>query len=138
MPLEDLLDLFLENQGKMAVAVNEYGGAVGTITLNNVLEELVGSIQDEFDSRQEPLTEFGKDDFDVDGTLPLHDLTEQSGMKFEPSSASTIGGYVTELLRHLPARGESIRIGDFTATVAETDGRRILVLNFKKHDSPAD
>ena len=99
---------------------------------------MLGHIQDEFDSRREILTEFGKDDFDVDGTLPLHDLTELTGMKFEASGASTIGGYVTQLLRHLPARGESVRIGDFTATVAETDGRRILVLNFKKHDTLVD
>ena len=48
---------------------------------------------------------------------------------------STIGGYITQLLGHLPARGESIRIGDYTATVAETDGRRILKVHFKKPES---
>ena len=136
MPLEKLLDYFLAKHAHLAVAVDEYGGAVGIVTLDNVLEELVGSIHDEFDTREEEITKIRDGEFDTDGTLALHDLTEETGLKFEETEVSTIGGYIIQLLGHLPARGESVRIGDYTATVADTDGRRILKVHFKKPLTP--
>lgn len=132
MPLEKLLNYFLAKNAHFAVAVDEYGGAVGIVSLENVLEELVGSIHDEFDTKAETITMIGESEFDVEGTLALHDLAEETGIKFGECEVSTIGGYVTHLLGHLPARGESVRIGEYLATVAETDGRRVLVVNFKK------
>jgi CBS domain containing-hemolysin-like protein len=135
MPLEKLLNYFLAKHAHLAIAVDEYGGAVGIVTLDNVLEELVGSIHDEFDTKEEEITKISDGEFDAEGTLALHDLAEETGLKFEETEVSTIGGYITQLLGHLPARGESIRIGDYTATVAETDGRRILKVHFKKPES---
>lgn len=132
MPLEKLLNYFLGKHAHLAIAVDEYGGAVGIVTLDNVLEELVGSIHDEFDTREEEITNVREGEFNADGTLALHDLAEEIGLKFEETEVSTIGGYVTQILGHLPARGESVRLGDYLVTVTETDGRRILQLNFKK------
>ena len=132
MPLEKLLNYFLGKHAHLAVAVDEYGGAVGIVTLDNVLEELVGSIHDEFDIQEEEITNIGEGEFDVEGTLALHDLAEETDLEFDETEVSTIGGYVTQLLGHLPHRGETIRIGEYLVTVKETDGRRILMLNFKK------
>ena len=132
MPLEKLLNYFLGKHAHLAIAVDEYGGAVGVVTLDNVLEELVGSIHDEFDTHEEEITNIGEGEFNADGTLALHDLAEETGLRFEDTEVSTIGGYVTQYLGHLPTRGESVRIGDYLVTVTETDGRRILQLNFKK------
>ena len=132
MPLEKLLNYFLAKHAHLAIAVDEYGGAVGIVTLDNVLEELVGSIHDEFDTKEEEITMIREGEFDADGTLALHDLAEETGLKFEETDVSTIGGYITQLLGHLPVRGEKVSIGDYTATVAETDGRRILKVHFKK------
>ena len=132
MPLEKLLNYFLGKHAHLAVAVDEYGGAVGIVTLDNVLEELVGSIHDEFDIKEEEITNISEGEFDVEGTLALHDLAEETDLEFDETEVSTIGGYVTQLLGHLPHRGETIRIGDYLVTVKETDGRRILLLNFKK------
>ena len=132
MPLEKLLTYFLGKHAHLAVAVDEYGGAVGIVTLDNVLEELVGSIHDEFDIKEEEITNISEGEFDVEGTLALHDLAEETDLEFDETEVSTIGGYVTQLLGHLPHRGETIRIGDYLVTVKETDGRRILLLNFKK------
>jgi len=136
MPLEKLLNYFLAKHAHLAIAVDEYGGAVGIVTLDNVLEELVGSIHDEFDTHEEEITKIRDGEFDADGTLALHDLTEETGLKFEETEVSTIGGYITQQLGHLPVRGESVRIGDYTVTVAETDGRRILKVHFKKPVAP--
>jgi CBS domain containing-hemolysin-like protein len=132
MPLEKLLNYFRAKHTHLAIAVDEYGGAVGIVTLDNVLEELVGSIHDEFDTLEEEITKLGEGEFDAEGTLALHDLAEETGLKFEETEVSTIGGYVTQILGHLPARGENIRIGDYTATVVESDGRRVLKVHFKK------
>jgi CBS domain containing-hemolysin-like protein len=132
MPLEKLLNYFLAKHAHLAVAVDEYGGAVGIVTLDNVLEELVGSIHDEFDIREEEITKIRDGEFDAEGTLALHDLVEETGLKLEETEVSTIGGYVTQLLGHLPHKGESVLIGDYLVTVTETDGRRILLVNFKR------
>lgn len=134
MPLEKLLNYFLAKHAHLAVAVDEYGGAVGVVTLDNVLEELVGSIQDEFDTHEEEITKIGDGEFNAEGTLALHDLAEEMGLKFEETEVSTIGGYITHLLGHLPVRGESIVIGNYLATVAKTDGRRVLLVNFKRQE----
>jgi hypothetical protein len=132
MPLEKLLNYFLAKHAHLAIAVDEYGGAVGIVTLDNVLEELVGSIHDEFDTHEEEITNIRDGEFNAEGTLALHDLAEETGLKFEETEVSTIGGYVTQHLGHLPTRGESMLIGDYVVTVTKTDGRRILQLNFKK------
>jgi len=136
MPLEKLLNYFLGKHAHLAIAVDEYGGAVGIVTLDNVLEELVGSIHDEFDTHEEEITKIGDGEFNTEGTFALHDLAEETGLKFEETEVSTIGGYVTQLLGHLPVRGESITIGDYIVTVKETDGRRVLLVNFKKQVDP--
>ncbi len=136
MPLEKLLNYFLGKHAHLAIAVDEYGGAVGIVTLDNVLEELVGSIHDEFDTQEDEITKIRDGEFNTEGTLALHDLAEETGLKFEETEVSTIGGYITQLLGHLPVRGESIRLGDYVATVAETDGRRVLLVNFKKTIPP--
>jgi len=132
MPLEKLLNYFLGKHAHLAIAVDEYGGAVGIVTLDNVLEELVGSIHDEFDTHEEEITNIRDGEFNAEGTLALHDLAEETGLKFEETEVSTIGGYVTQLRGHLPVKGESVPIGDDIVTVKETDGRRILELNFKR------
>lgn len=132
MPLEKLLNYFLAKHAHLAVAVDEYGGAVGIVTLDNVLEELVGSIHDEFDTKEEEITKVREGEFDAEGTLALHDLAEETGLKFEETEVSTIGGYVTQLLGHLPQRGEKVVVGDYTVTVTGTDGRRVLKVNFKR------
>jgi CBS domain containing-hemolysin-like protein len=136
MPLEKLLNYFLSKHAHLAIAVDEYGGAVGVVTLDNVLEELVGSIHDEFDTHEEEIIKIGEGEFNAEGTLALHDLAEETGLKFEETEVSTIGGYITQLLGHLPVRGERVTISDYIATVAETDGRRILLVNFKKQVEP--
>jgi CBS domain containing-hemolysin-like protein len=133
MPLEKLLNQFLSKRAHFAVVVDEYGGAVGIVTLDNVLGELVGEIHDEFD--QEQVKEFvriSEDEFVVQGQLNLYELQELVGLHLENAEVSTIGGYVIQLLGHLPKQGEQVRIEDYLVTISQTDGRRILQLNFRK------
>jgi len=139
MSLEKLLNLFLGKHAHVAVVVDEFGGTVGMVTLENVLEELVGDIQDEFDSEKEEFRKINENEFTVDGALGLYELRDAAGLDLESADVSTIGGYVTHLLGHLPKQGEQVKIDDYCVTVSQTDGRRIGQLHFKKvSESPAE
>jgi len=130
MPLEKLLTFFLNRHAHLALVVDEYGGTVGIVTLDNVLEELVGDIQDEFDAENQEYRRVSDNEFHVDGTLGLYELKELAGLELESTEVSTIGGYVTHLLGHLPRQGEQTEIEDYEVTITQTDGRRVQQLRF--------
>jgi CBS domain containing-hemolysin-like protein len=132
MPLEKLLKLFLTKHAHLALVVDEFGGTVGMVTLENVLEEVVGDIQDEFDFEKEEFRKISVNEFSVDGTLGLYELNDLAKLELESADVSTIGGYVTHLLGHLPKQGEQVKIDNYLVTVSQTDGRRINQLHFKK------
>jgi CBS domain containing-hemolysin-like protein len=132
MPLEKLLNLFLVRHAHLAIVVDEYGGTVGMVTMENVLEELVGDIQDEFDAEKAEFRKINDREFVVDGGLGLYELRDLAGIDVENSDVSTVGGYVTHLLGHLPKQGEQVPIEDYIVTVSQTDGRRVGQLHFKK------
>ncbi|PYL71041.1 MAG: hypothetical protein DMF22_07855 [Verrucomicrobia bacterium] len=132
MSLEKLLNLFLGKHAHVAVVVDEFGGTVGMVTLENVLEELVGDIQDEFDSEKEEFRKINENEFTVDGALGLYELRDAAGLDLESADVSTIGGYVTHLLGHLPKQGEQVKIDNYLVTITQTDGRRVGQLHFRK------
>src|SRR5437660_833219 len=132
MPLETLLKLFLNKHAHLALVVDEFGGTVGMVTMENVLEELVGDIQDEFDFEKEEFRKINANEFSVDGALGLYELNELAKLDLESADVSTIGGYVTHLLGHLPKQGEQVKIGDYIVTVSQSDGRRGNQIHFKK------
>jgi CBS domain containing-hemolysin-like protein len=139
MPLEKLLKLFLSKHAHLALVVDEFGGTVGMVTLENVLEELVGDIQDEFDFEKEEFRKISANEFTVDGTLGLYELNDLAKLELESADVSTIGGYITHLLGHLPKQGEQLEIDNYLVTVSQTDGRRVGQLHFRRlSDSPAD
>jgi CBS domain containing-hemolysin-like protein len=138
MPLEKLLNLFLSKHAHLAMVVDEFGGTVGMVTLENVLEELVGDIQDEFDFEKEEFRKISANEFTVDGALGLYELNDLAGLELESPDVSTIGGYVTHLLGHLPKQGEQVKIDNYLVTVSQTDARRVRQLHFKKLDEKTE
>jgi CBS domain containing-hemolysin-like protein len=132
MPLENLLRLFLSKHSHVAIVVDEFGGTVGLVTLEDVLEELVGDIQDEFDFEKEEFRKISANEFSVDGALGLYELNDLAKLDLESPDVSTIGGYVTHLLGHLPKTGEQVKIDGYLVTVSESDNRRVKQLHFKK------
>ncbi len=135
MSLEKLLNLFLSKHAHLAMVVDEYGGSVGMVTLENVLEELVGDIQDEFDKEKEEFRELNENEFVIEGAVGLYELQDLAGLTLESADVSTIGGYVTHLLGHLPKEGEQVQIENYRVTVTKTDGRRVEQLHFRKLDN---
>jgi len=138
MPLEKLLAFFLSKHAHLALVVDEYGGTVGIVTMDNVLEELVGEIQDEFDAETSEFRRISEDEFTVQGSLGLYELQDHAGIELESADVSTVGGYVTHLLGHLPKQGERVRIEDFEVTITQTDGRRVGQLHFKRVPTAAE
>jgi CBS domain containing-hemolysin-like protein len=142
MSLEKLLNLFLVRHAHLAIVVDEYGGTVGMVTMENILEELVGDIQDEFDAEKAEFRRINENEFVVAGGLGLYELRDLAEIELENADVSTVGGYVTQLLGHLPKQGEQVPIDDYRVTVTQTDGRRVGQLHFKKirtgDDRPAD
>lgn len=136
MPLEKLLTFFLNKHTHLALVVDEYGGTVGIVTLDNVIEELVGAIQDEFDVENKEFRKLNDNEFDVAGTLGLYELNDLVGLDLESTEVSTIGGYVTHLIGHLPQKGEVTEIEGFQVTITKSDGRRVEQLHFKRHAEP--
>ena len=132
MSLEKLLTFFLSKHAHLALVVDEFGGTVGVVTLDNVLEELVGDIQDEFDTENAEFKRLNQDEFLVEGTLGLYELKDLIGLELEDEDVSTIGGYVTHLLGHLPKQGETVRIDEYMVTVTKADTRRVVQLHFKR------
>src|SRR5438874_3152374 len=137
MSLEKLLNLFLTKHAHLALVVDEFGGTVGMVTLENVLEEIVGDIQDEFDTEKAEFRKINENEFSVAGSLGLYELRDLAGLELESADVSTIGGYVTHLLGHLPKQGEQVRIGDYLVTISQTDGRRVDQLLFRKENARA-
>lgn len=132
MPIDKLLRLFLEKHAHLALVVDEFGGAVGIVTLDNVIEEIVGDIQDEFDAEKPEFQRLGEDEFIVEGTLNLYELAELAHIEIESDEVTTIGGYVTHLLGHLPKPGEKVRIEGHEVIATKADQRRVQQLHFKR------
>ncbi len=138
MPLERLLTFFLSKHAHLALVVDEYGGTVGVVTLDNVLAEIVGDIQDEFDTELPEFKRVNADEFVVDGGMALYELKDLAGLDLESEDVSTVGGYVTHLAGNLPAVGDQVQVDRFEVTVTKADGRRVLEVRFRRVKQPQD
>lgn len=123
--LEKLLQLFLDRRLHFALVVDEYGGTTGMVTFENVLEELVGQIQDEFDFEKPRVTRRGPDEWELDGALPLFELQELTGESIELGTVATVSGWVTQQLGGFPRRNDRVTLGQFDLIVEELDGLRV-------------
>ncbi len=108
----------------MAIVVDEYGGTAGIVTLEDLVEELVGDIRDEFDSRQTPTYRPGGE-IEVDGLLSLDDLQDEVGLELPDGPYETVAGFMVAQLGRLPARGDRVDLAGSSLTVVEMDHRRI-------------
>lgn len=130
--LEKLLQLFLERKLHFAIVVDEYGGTVGMVTLENILEELVGQIQDEFDQEKPLLVRIGLQSWELAGALPLHELAELVQQPLQEEGITTVSGWVTHRVGGFPKVGDSFSIGAYELRVEEMDGARVSKLKLTR------
>jgi putative hemolysin len=129
--LHDLLSEMRVGKSQMAIVQDEFGGTAGVVTIEDIVEELVGDIVDEYDDEEPPVVVSG-DGFLVDGMTHLDDVNEVVGSSFESEEFDSIGGYVFGLFGRQPRRDEVIEEGAYRFKVAETDGRRVARLEITK------
>jgi putative hemolysin len=110
----------------MAVVVDEYGGVAGLVTLEDIVEEIVGEIQDEFDQAEElPYEEIGEGEYLFQGKIGLDDFNEIMDSHLPSDEAETLGGFIYNQVGRVPANGEIIHVGNLLLTVTQVSGRRI-------------
>jgi len=127
--LNVLLREFRSTHSHMAIVVDEYGGVAGLVTIEDVLEQIVGEIEDEHDVEEESfIKSLPNGDFVVKALTPIDTLNETLETRFADTEADTAGGLVMNRLGHLPKRNEETVIDDFRFRVLNADGRRIHLL----------
>jgi CBS domain containing-hemolysin-like protein len=126
--LDQLLVEFQKNRVHLAMLLDEYGGVVGMVSLENVLEELVGPIQDEFDRETPQVLDLGGDVFEVDATCPLDVLASSCGLEVPETEAETAGGLILDLLGRLAKTGDSVMVDGHNLTVTRADPTRIRTI----------
>lgn len=131
-PLDNLLRRFLDRKSHFAVVVDEFGGTVGILTLENAIEALVGQIQDEFDTEKSDLVPLGENTWEAVGTLVLHDLEKIIGPVPHDENTTTVSGWLTEKLGGFPRPGDFVMIGNFELRVEEMDGPRVGKLKISR------
>ena len=123
--VNDLLSRMQESGNHMAVLIDEYGGTAGIVTLEDVVEEIVGDVHDEFEGENvHPDIQITPEGTLVNGLTPIDDLNERLGLKIE-SEADTVGGFVFELLGRKPELGDEISVDGYVMRIEELDGLRI-------------
>jgi CBS domain containing-hemolysin-like protein len=123
--LDQLLVEFQRNRVHLAMLLDEYGSVVGMVSLENVLEELVGPIQDEFDRETPQVSPLGDHVFEVDATCPLDVLADTCGVTVPETEAETAGGLILDLLGRLAKTGDSVTVNGHRLTVLQADPTRI-------------
>ncbi|MBU2644603.1 hemolysin family protein [bacterium] len=136
--LDSLLVALQKNKTMMALLVDEFGSFSGLITMENILEELVGSIEDEFDDEQPSIIRRGPDVFEVEAECPKEKVAKTCRLQLPESGADTIGGVVTELMEIIPQEGDTLLLGNHQITILEAEPTRIVRLEIKKQEKDTD
>ena len=135
--VDDLLRDLQRTRLTMAIVVDEYGGTAGMVTIEDLVEEIVGDIQDEYDREPVLLEEVSATEWRCDARLPLDDLNDLLGTKLEGVDVETVGGLVQERLGRIPTVEDRILEGDIEITVLATEGLRVKQLRIRRGEEPA-
>jgi CBS domain containing-hemolysin-like protein len=136
--VSELLREFQRQQWQIAIVVDEYGGTAGLVTLEDLLEEIVGEIRDEYDVETEPFVDEGHGRFVVSGKADIEALSERLGVEIEAQGFETVGGYIMARLGRVPAAGEVHTIDDLAVEILEAERRRVHRVRVSKRARDGD
>ena len=122
--IEDVLGDMKRQRTHLALVLDEYGGTAGLVTMEDLLEEIVGDIEDEYDRAERPAVQADGASL-LDGGLPLGDLPERAGIEIEDENYTTLGGYLFGRLGRLPRVGDQVKAAERTFEIVEMEGRRV-------------
>ena len=138
--LSILLNEFRTNRYHMAIVLDEYGGVAGLVTIEDVLEQIVGEIEDETDAEEDDgnIRPFADKGFLVKALTTIDDFNAHFGTYYDETEFDTIGGIITQQFGHLPAKDESIQVGELNFHILAADNRRILLMQVNPISTDAD
>ncbi|GAB4424968.1 MAG: hemolysin family protein [Anaerolineae bacterium] len=125
-PVSDLLRELQSKKVHIAIVVDEYGGTAGLVTIEDILEEIVGEIQDEYDAEEFYMDRISDDEYIFSARLDLDDINDIMSVELPTDESDTLGGLVYSILGRVPAVGDSVDVADLHLTVLEVEGRRIV------------
>ncbi|MCD7855829.1 MAG: hemolysin family protein [Clostridiales bacterium] len=137
-PSKDLLAVMRKEKISLAIVLDEYGGTSGIVTLEDILEEIVGEISDDNNEHFEEITEVSEGEYVILGNAKIDDVNETIGSEFDDEDFDSIGGYVSGAAGRFPKEGEVIPDGDYTFIIEKTDKNRIERLRVKKSAAEGD
>jgi CBS domain containing-hemolysin-like protein len=126
MPLDELLRVFREGRTSFAAVVDEFGGVTGIVTVEDVVEEVVGEIEDEYDRRMEYYTKISEAEFLVPGRMEVGRFAEEIGVRLPEGNYATVGGFLTGLAGRIPAAGETFEVPGAILAVTSASNRAVL------------
>jgi CBS domain containing-hemolysin-like protein len=130
----ELLKQFQRQQTQIAIVVDEYGGTAGLVTIEDLLEEIVGEIRDEYDVESEPIVEEGNGRFVFHGKVDIDEVAQRLGVQIEREGFETVGGFLMTHLGRVPAVGERVDIDGLTVEVLEVDRRRVHKVRIRRSE----
>jgi CBS domain containing-hemolysin-like protein len=136
--VSDLLKEMQRRQVQIAIVVDEYGGTAGLVTVEDLLEEIVGEIRDEYDVESETVTDEGGNVFVFSGKVSVDEVRDRLGVTIEREGFETLGGYLLSHLGRMPYVGESFDLDDLSAEVLEVERRRITRVRVRRRAAPEE
>ena len=135
----ELLKQFQRQQTQVAIVVDEYGGTAGLVTIEDMLEEIVGEIRDEYDVESDPIVDEGGGQFVFSGKVDIDEVNQRLGVHIEREGFETLGGYLMSHLGRVPAVGERVDIDELVVSVLEAERRRIHKVRIARREpAPAE
>jgi CBS domain containing-hemolysin-like protein len=132
--VSELLKQFQRQQTQIAIVVDEYGGTAGLVTIEDMLEEIVGEIRDEYDVESEPIVDEGGGRFVFHGKVDIDEVAQRLGVQIEREGFETVGGFLITHLGRVPAVGERVDIDGLTVEVLEVDRRRVHKVRIRRSE----
>ncbi len=132
MPIEKLAQEFQKRKFQMAIVVDEFGGTSGLVTHEDVLEEIFGEVQDEFDDEECEFSRISENEYEVCGKYRIDEFAEKFGIKLDNEDITTVGGYVVKMLGRIPITNDEVTDEYFKYTISEMDSSRIVKIKIKK------
>jgi putative hemolysin len=136
--VDELLRDLQKGRMHMAIVVDEYGGTAGLVTIEDLIEEIVGEIQDEYDVEPQMVEQVSDNEIKVDARVPLDDINDALATHWEAEDSDTVGGFVYEQLGRIPEPGDKVELGQYVITVLSTEGARLKQLSILRNQPAED
>jgi len=134
--VSELLKEMQRRQAQMAIVVDEYGGTAGLVTVEDLLEEIVGEIRDEYDVESETVTEEAPGTFVFSGKVSVDEVRDRLGIEIEREGFETVGGFLLSHLGRMPYLGETFPVDGLSVEVLEVERRRITKVRVRRREQP--